>query len=368
MIQMNNLTAESPALREGILQAVRRVIESGRYVLDAEVAAFEKRWARACGVAHAVGVANGMDAIEIALRAMQIGPGDEVITTPMTAFATVLAVIRAGATPVLADIDAQTGLLGIDSARRCITSKTRAVLPVHLYGRLGAMDGWLALCRERGLALVEDCAQAHGASFDGKVAGSFGNVGAYSFYPTKNLGALGDAGALITNDGQIDERARCLRNYGQTTRFHHPETGLNSRLDEMQAAILSERLGELAEQTSKRRAIAGYYHANIESRHITLLAKPQQESSHAYHLFVVTCRSRDHLQHYLNGQGIQSHVHYPVPIHHQPSCRAIRRDGAGLPHSETHAGTCLSIPIHPYLSEGDLQTIVRALNRYAGPI
>ena len=206
-----------------MLDAAKRVIDSGWYVLGKEVEAFEEKWATACGVVHAVGVGNGMDAIEIALRALGIGHGDEVITTPMTAFATVLAIMRSGATPVLADIDPNTALLSHDSAERCISPRTRAVVLVHLYGQIRDMDAWEAFCNRHGISLVEDCAQAHLAQWKNRTAGSFGEIGAYSFYPTKNLGALGDAGILVTNNAKLAEAAGRLRNYGQSVRYHHPD-------------------------------------------------------------------------------------------------------------------------------------------------
>src|SRR5262245_29159120 len=233
MIPMNDFRAEPQEMREAMLGAARRVLVSGWYVLGSEVSKFESRWAATCGVARGVGVANGMDAIEIALRALGIGPGDEVITTPMTAFATVLAIYRAGAVPVLADIEPESGLLSLESAGRCLSARTRAVVLVHLYGQLRNIDQWQSFCAGHGIQLVEDCAQAHLASRHGKLAGSFGVAGAYSFYPTKNLGAPGDAGMLVTNDPGIADRAAILRNYGQSMRYHHPVLGLNSRLDEL---------------------------------------------------------------------------------------------------------------------------------------
>jgi dTDP-4-amino-4,6-dideoxygalactose transaminase len=242
VILMNDFKAEPAALREAMAGAATRVFGSGWYVLGQELKAFEQAWASACGTSHCLGVGNGMDAIELALRALDIGHGDEVVTTPMTAFATVLAVLRSGAQPVLADIDPSSGLLSPASVRRCIGARTRAVLPVHLYGQLRDMDAWMALHDETGLAVVEDCAQSHLARWRGRTAGSFGVAGAYSFYPTKNLGAIGDGGALVTNDEALAARVARLRNYGQSERYVHPELGLNSRLDELQAALLGERL------------------------------------------------------------------------------------------------------------------------------
>lgn len=366
MILMNDFKAEPPELRAAMLDATRRVLESGWYVLGNEVAAFEKQWAGACGVSHAVGVGNGMDAIEIALRAHDIGPGDEVITTPMTAFASVLAIIRAGATPVLADIEPQTALLSIQSVRRCITPRTKAVLLVHLYGQVRDMAAWVELCAQRDIALIEDCAQAHLATWHGKVAGSFGVAGAYSFYPTKNLGAAGDAGVLVTNDARIAERAGRLRNYGQSVRYHHPELGMNSRLDEIHAAMLSERLKWLPEFTARRRQIAMAYMDGIDTPLVRKPALPEQPSAHVYHLFVVTSDRRDALQAHLREQGIQSLIHYPVPMHKQEPCRSLTCDPQGVSNSERHAATCLSLPCHPQMSDDDINVVIAAVNSFRG--
>ncbi|HAO68135.1 MAG TPA: DegT/DnrJ/EryC1/StrS family aminotransferase, partial [Verrucomicrobiales bacterium] len=217
MILMNDFKAESKILKEDMLAAVSRVIDSGWYVLGHEVEAFEQVWSEVCGVSHAVGVGNGMDAIEIILRSLQIGPGDEVITTPMTAFATTLGIMRAGAIPVLADIDLETALLNQDSVVHCISPKTKAIILVHLYGQVRDMDAWLQLCESEDIYLIEDCAQSHLATWHGRVAGSFGKAGACSFYPTKNLGALGDGGSVITDDENLAEKAKQLRNYGQSS-------------------------------------------------------------------------------------------------------------------------------------------------------
>jgi len=317
-------------------------------------------------VKHAVGVGNGMDAIEIALRALDIGPGDEVITTPMTAFATVLAILRAGATPVLADIELQTALLSIQSVQRCITSRTKAVLLVHLYGEVRDMTAWVELCAQRDIALIEDCAQAHLATWHGKVAGSFGVAGAYSFYPTKNLGAAGDAGALVTNDARIAERVGRLRNYGQSVRYHHPELGMNSRLDEIHAAMLAERMKWLPEFTARRRQIAMAYMDGIDTPLIRKPALPEESSAHVYHLFVVTSDRRDDLQAHLLARQVQALIHYPIPIHHQEPCRNVARDPQGLVQSEVHALNCLSLPCHPQMSDGDIDVVISAVNSFQG--
>lgn len=364
MILMNDFGAEPAELRSAMKTAAARVVDSAHFILGKENAAFERRWAAACRMSHAVGVANGMDAIEIALRALRIGPGDEVITTPMTAFATVLAIHRAGAVPVLADVDPATALLCPDSVERCLTARTKAVIPVHLYGQIRNMDRWVSLCRGAGVALIEDCAQSHLAEIDGRVAGSFGAAGAYSFYPTKNLGALGDAGAVVTDDPALAELCAKLRNYGQSERYHHPELGLNSRLDEMQAAILAVRLDYLAGFTARRQAIAARYHDELNNDRVQLLSRPAAPGAHVYHLFVVTCDERDALQQHLKDEGVQALIHYPVLVSQQAPFRTLRRDPNGLGHSERHAATCLSLPCHPQMSDAQVSTVIEAVNRF----
>ncbi|MDA8602530.1 DegT/DnrJ/EryC1/StrS family aminotransferase [Gammaproteobacteria bacterium] len=363
---MNDFKAESPELKEQMLDAVARVIDSGWYVLGKEVEAFEHQWAKVCGVSCAIGTGNGMDAIEIALRSLDIGPGDEVITTPMTAFATVLAIIRAGAIPVLADIDVDTALLSRDSVSRCISSKTKAVVLVHLYGQVRDMNEWVQFCEWQHIHLLEDCAQSHLATWQERVAGNFGKVGAYSFYPTKNLGALGDGGALVTNDCELAERAKQLRNYGQRERYLHPKIGLNSRLDEIHAAMLQVRIKSLSEYTLRRQAIAYQYSHGIDHDRVNLLAAPQETAAHVYHLYVINCEQRDALQKHLESCEIQTLCHYPVPIHHQESCKNIRRDPEGLPRSEWHAKTCLTLPCHPQMSDEDVKLVLDAIDHFKG--
>lgn len=364
MILMNDFKAEPPELRDAMLRAVGRVLESGWYVLGNEVETFEKQWSGACGVAHGVGVGNGMDAIEIALRALDIGPGDEVITTPITAFATVLAILRAGAIPVLADIDLDSALLSLESAERCISPRTKAVVLVHLYGQVRNMNAWLAFCSRHAITLIEDCAQAHFAIWHGKVAGSFGTAGAYSFYPTKNLGAPGDAGMLLTQDKALAERASRLRNYGQSVRYHHPELGMNSRLDEVQAAMLTERLKWLPEFTTRRRQIANAYREGITNPLVRHLAEPEDSLAHVYHLFVITCTQRDLMQTHLRQNDVQSLIHYPIPVHHQEPCIEIIRDPNGLAKCDHHAATCLSLPCHPQMTDSDIDTVLSAVNSF----
>ncbi|MEO7336674.1 MAG: DegT/DnrJ/EryC1/StrS family aminotransferase [Caldimonas sp.] len=364
MIVMNDFKAEPAELRSAMAAAADRVFASGWYVLGKELQAFEQQWAAICGTAHCLGVGNGMDAIELALRALDIGPGSEVITTPMTAFATVLAILRAGAEPVLADIDPASGILSPASVERCLSERTRAVVLVHLYGQMRDMPNWVDLVRKAGVHLIEDCAQSHMARSDQGVAGSFGSAGAYSFYPTKNLGAIGDGGALVTQSDAIARRVARLRNYGQSERYVHPELGMNSRLDELQAALLSERLRWLEAFTERRRAIAHRYDETIDNPRIALLAPPQQPSAHVHHLYVVRCDERERLSRHMADAGVQTLIHYPVPVHRQAPCAALRRDPLGLAQAEAHAASCLSVPCHPQMSDADVGQVVAALGAF----
>lgn len=364
MILMNDFKAEPKKLIDSMLLAADRVIKSGSFILGKELQNFENEWAKTCGVSNAIGVGNGMDAIEIALRSLEIGPGDEVITTPMSAFATVLAIHRAGATPILADIDSETALLSIDSVKRCISKKTKAIILVHLYGQLSYMNKWLDFCNTENIFLIEDCAQAHLAVSNKKYAGTFGIAGAYSFYPTKNLSAFGDAGALITNDKMIKSKAIKLRNYGQSERYFHTELGMNSRLDEIHAAILLERLKWLNKFTERRKEIANIYHKEISNPNITLLKAPITPESHVYHLFVVTCPERDLLQEHLTENGVQTLIHYPVPFHFQNPLLSINRDPNGLQVCEEHSSKCLSLPCHPQMSDDDVGIVIDSVNSF----
>lgn len=364
MIAMNDFRREGEELLKAQLAAAERVFRSGWYVLGKEVQSFEAEWATWVGTAHAVGVGNGMDALEIGLRALGIGPGDEVVTTPMTAFATVLAVLRAGAIPVLADIDPDSGILDPDSVERCLSSRTKAVIVVHLYGRCAPLDRFEQMLGPRGIALIEDCAQAHGARWRGKGVGTVGAFAGWSFYPTKNLGAIGDAGALTTDDAALAAAAATLRNYGQSVRYHHPHVGLNSRLDELQAAILRERLPLLDGWIEARRRIAAALRVGIVNPLVRCLPAPEDPLEHAYHLFVVTCEQRDALAAHLKACGVDALAHYPIPVHFQEPCLELPRDPQGLARAELHARICLSLPCHPHLTSEEVETIVAAVNAF----
>ncbi|MFA6261314.1 MAG: DegT/DnrJ/EryC1/StrS family aminotransferase [Bacteroidia bacterium] len=362
-ILMNDFTREPEELLVAMEQAFSDVMRSGWYILGKRVESFESEWAQFCGTQFAVGVGNGLDAIEIMLRASGVGPGDEVITTSMTAFATVLGIIRAGATPVIADIYPENGLMSVESAERCVTGKTKAILLVHLYGQLGDMHAWKQFCEQHALLMFEDAAQAHGAQMGNKKAGTFGKAAAFSFYPTKNLGALGDAGMITTDDAEVYERSKRLRNYGQRNRYEHSDLGLNSRLDELQAALLSAKLRWLETFTRRRKEIAERYRAEITNQRIRLLEIPE-EGAHVFHLFAVRCDQRDLLQAHLAQHKIQSLIHYPIPIHQQSCNKGFKTDPSGLIHAEQFSATCLSVPCHPQLSESEIVKIIQVMNAF----
>jgi len=364
MILMNDFRARPLALRRQVLDAVESLMDTGNFILGDSVDRFEQMWAKACGVSCGVGVANGMDALEIVLRSLGIGAGDEVITTPVTAFATVNAIFRCGATPVFVDIDPESGLMCKDRVVEALTEETKAVILVHLYGYLKDMPEWVEICSSAGVYLIEDCAQSHLASSDGITAGGWGIAGAYSFYPTKNLGGLGDAGMVVTNDGELAGIAKALRNYGQTKQYEHSYIGLNSRLDEIQAGILEVHFHVLQADTERRKAIARTYRDNIRNENIKLLEKPLEESSHVYHLFVVLSGYRDALRDHLLKNRIQTGVHYPKPMHLQKASLDSTSINVALPDSERHCGECLSIPCSPHLTDNEVEKVVAALNSF----
>jgi dTDP-4-amino-4,6-dideoxygalactose transaminase len=361
---MNAFDQEPEDLVAAEVAAVERVIRSGWWVLGREVQEFEQEWATRVGATRAVGVANGLEALEIALAALGIGAGDEVVTTSMTAFATVLAVLRAGATPVLADIDPSTAMLDPSSVERCMSPRTKAILLVHLYGQAGPVIELGALAERAGVELIEDCAQAHGAMVGERQVGTFGAAAAWSFYPTKNLGAVGDAGAITTGRPELADRMAVLRNYGQTVRYVHGELGLNSRLDELQAAILRVRLGRLDDWTSARRAVAHRYSESIDNPEVELLPLPDDPRRHVHHLFVVRCGRRDELREHLVSLGVECLSHYPIPVHLQSPTRDLRRDPEGLACTESHAERCLSLPCHPLLTSAQVESVAEAVNAF----
>ena len=338
-------------------EAFGRVMRSGWFVLGPEVEAFEAEFARASATSHCVGVASGLDALTLVLRAWDIGPGDEVIVPANTYIATWLAVSHAGATPVPVEPDART--FNIDPARieAAIGPRTRAILPVHLYGQPADMAPIRAIAQRRGLRVLEDCAQAHGARYRGAPAGSLGDAGAFSFYPTKNLGAFGDAGAVTTNDGALAERLRRLRNYGSRVKYRNEEKGYNARLDELQAALLRVRLEYHEEWNQRRARIAQRYLAGLAG---TGYALPHviAEAQPAWHLFVIRTRERERVRARLEAGGVGTMIHYPVPAHLQPAYREMNLARGAFPITEAIHDEVLSLPIGPHLGDAQAAHVV----------
>ena len=344
-----------------IAAAIARVVASGWFVLGPEVEHFEAEFAAACGGAHGVGVGTGTDAITLILRALDIGPGDEVITPPLSAAYSALAVMMAGARPVFADIDPDRLTLDPAAVDAAVTTRTRAVLPVHLYGQPADMTAIMAVAARHNLAVVEDAAQAHLATSAGRPVGTMGVAGAFSFYPTKNLGALGDGGAVVTSDAALAARIKRLRNGGQTTRYHHEEAGANSRLDELQAAILRARLPYLRGWTARRRQIGAAYRAGLTAPDITVPA--QFDAGHVYHLFPVLTTHRAGAQAHLTARGVETLIHYPVPIPRQPALRST--DPRQCPVADRVCSEIFSLPMYPSLTDADVATVVEAVNAFA---
>lgn len=357
-IRFNALTPgeDAPAV-DG---AVRRVIDRGWFILGPEVEGFERELAAVMGTAHAVAVGSGTDALALTLRALGIGPGDEVITSPLSAAFSALAVVMAGARPVFADIDPDRLTIDPQAVDAAITPRTRAVMPVHLYGQPADMGAIADIAGRHGLHVVEDACQAHLATCNGRPAGSIGIAGAFSFYPTKNLGALGDGGAIVTSNQVLADRVRRIRNGGQTTRYHHAELGVNSRLDEMQAAILRARLPLLAGWTARRRALAARYRRELAGSSVRV--PPEMDAGHVYHLFPILSDRRAALQAHLSRAGVETLIHYPVPIPRQPALAA--EHPAPCPIADRVCDQVLSLPLYPSLSESDVSAVAAAVQAF----
>lgn len=346
--------------RDAIREAIDRVLERGWFILGPEVSAFEAEFAAASGARYAIGVGTGTDAIALTLRALGLRAGDEVITAPVSAAFSALAIVMAGARPVFADIDPVRLTLDPAAAAAAVTSRTAAVLPVHLYGQSADMPAIMAMARRHNLAVVEDACQAHLATSAGQPVGTVGAAGAFSFYPTKNLGALGDGGAVITNDEALAGRLKRMRNGGQTSQYHHAEFGVNSRLDEMQAAILRARLPGLAGATTRRRQLAARYRAGLAGAPVAV--PPECDSGHVYHLFPVRAADRDGLRRHLDAEGIGSLVHYPIPLSRQPAFADLH--SPVCPVADRLCADVCSLPLHPQLTDEDIDRVASAVQAW----
>ncbi len=352
---------EYTLLSKDIKKAIADVLDSGLYVLGPQVSAFEKEFAHYANRKYAIGVGNGTEALFLALQAFKIGKGDEVITSPFTAAYTAFSIIYSGATPVFVDIDPDTFNLDTCQLERAVTRRTKAIIPVHLFGQACDIAGVIKVARRHNLKVIEDCCQAHGAKVGGRMVGTFGDIACYSFYPTKNLGAIGDGGAVVTNDKLVAEKISMLHNGHQTTKYYHTAVGYNSRLDEMQAAILRIKLRQLDKFIQKRQTIAQWYNQEINNPKIK---KPviQGNRRHVFHLYVIQTQQRDALQKQLAAAGIITQVHYPWPLHKLPAFKFLRRR-YHLPISERLSRQSLSLPMYPGLTQTDVKRICTIINQ-----
>jgi len=344
--------------------AVMRVLDRGRYILGEEVKAFENEFAAYIGVAHGIGVASGTQGLQLALTACGIGAGDEVITVSHTAVATVAAIEQAGASPVMVDIEPHFFTIDPRKITTVITSRTKAIIPVHLYGQPADLNPILEIAGTYELRVIEDCSQAHGATYKGKRVGSYGDMACFSFYPTKNLGALGDGGMIVTDQPELAHRAGLLREYGWEKRHISTLPGWNSRLDEVQAAILRIKLGYLEQDNDARVRIANMYRDGL-SGYGMHLPRCRQNASHVYHLYVVRTPRRDALRQHLKNKGIAALIHYPVPVHMHPAYRDRLAGRENLMETERAAPELLSLPVYPQLSKTEVQTVLEAVRTFA---
>lgn len=362
MILGSNPGVQYKAYRDGIDSAIKKVLESGWYILGEEVELFEKEFSGYIGVSFGIGVASGTEAIQIALRACDIGLGDEVVTVSHTAVATVAAIELTGAKPVMVDIEPGYFTLDPSKIQSAVNARTKAIIPVHLYGQPANMPAVLEIARKNDLRVIEDCAQAHGAMYKDKRVGSYGDMACFSFYPTKNLGAIGDGGMVVTNDRQLADSAMLLRQYGWEERYVSRLTGMNSRLDELQAAVLRVKLAHLDELNSKRIDLAQQYHSGLKDSAF-VLPRPREDSIHVYHLFVVLCEKRDELMSFLKEKGVGTAIHYPLPVHMQPAYRETTGYG-DLVVTESISKKILSLPMYPELKSSEAVFVIDTIKEF----
>jgi dTDP-4-amino-4,6-dideoxygalactose transaminase len=361
-IPLVDLKAQHAEIAEEVALGFSQVMADAAFILGPAVRQFEEAFARFCGVPHCIGVGNGTDAIELMLRVHNIGPGDEVLLPAQTFIATALAVLRAGARPVLVDCE-EHFLIDPDKLEAAMSPRTRAVIPVHLFGQMADMKALKQIADRRGLPLLEDAAQAHGAQQDGHAAGGFGIAAAFSFYPGKNLGAYGDAGAVTTTSKEIAARLRKLRNWGSESKYHHPEIGFNSRLDTLQAVVLSAKLARLAGWNEARRRLATNYHRLLAGMAAVETPRVVPGNEHIWHLYVIRLPRRDHVLEHLQAHGIGAGIHYPTPLHLQGALRHLGYREGDFPRAEKAAGEILSLPMYPHLTEPQQERIVECLRQ-----
>ena len=355
---MVDLKREYNLLKDDIDKAVNDVLDSGNFILGNTLKLFEKEFASYCGTRFGIGVASGTDALHLSLKAIGINQGDEVITVPNTASATVLSIMFTGARPVLVDVD-ETCCINVEKIEKAITDKTKAIIPVHLYGQPCSMKEIMEIANEHDLEVIEDCCQAHGAEYQGKKVGSFGRIGCFSFYPTKNLGAYGDGGIVVTNDEELADRIRLLREYGWKLRDDSTMVGYNSRLDELQAAILRVKLKYLEEWNENRRRIATLYDKLLNVK----IPVKKDDRKHVYHLYVISIKSRDEIKKSLLSRGIMTGIHYRIPIHLQNAFSSLGYKIGDFSVTEKNSEEILSIPIFPELTEKEAENVAQSINK-----
>lgn len=362
MIKFLDLHKINERFRDEMDAATKRVLDSGWYLLGKEVETFEKNFAAYCGVKHCIGVANGLDALNLIIKAYGFGPGDEIIVPANTYIATVLAVSENGATPVLVEPDWQTRLIDAEKIEAAISPKTKAIMIVHLYGRAMEMTKVWELAKKYNLKVIEDSAQSHGAYFEGNRCGNLGDASGFSFYPGKNLGCLGDGGCVTTNDDELATKIRAIRNYGSDYKYHHIYKGTNSRLDEIQAAWLDVKLPHLDADNEKRRVIAERYCAEIKNPLIELPAIPANREGHVWNVFAVTCKERNRLQKHLEDNGIQTNIHYPTPPHKQGAYAELSH--LSFPITERMHDEIISLPMSPVMTDEEVVEVIRIINGF----
>jgi dTDP-3-amino-3,4,6-trideoxy-alpha-D-glucose transaminase len=359
-IPLVRLDNADQALMEELLETVRRVAEKGTFTLGPEVEAFEAEYAEYCGAGHAIGVSSGTEALALVLRSLDVGPGDEVIVPANSFIATAEAVSLVGATPCFVDVCPRTALITAEEVAAAIGPMTRAVIPVHLYGRTLDLDPILALARDRGVAVIEDACQAHGALLHGQRAGSLGDAGCFSFYPAKNLGAWGDGGAVVTSDARLADRIRLLRAHGERSRYHHEVIGTTARLDALQAAILRVKLRRLDEWNERRRRVGAAMNDALRDSPVTPPPPADRGGDHVFHQYVVQSEDRDRLREHLAAAGVATAIHYPIPVHRTPAY-AANSSHPGLPVIERLAERIVSLPMHPAMSEAEIAQVAAAV-------
>ncbi len=362
MILFNDFSLETKSLKKEINDAIQKVLDSGWFILGKELKAFEYNFANYIGSRFCVGVASGTEAIALALMAHDIGENDEVITTNLTAFPTITGILQSGAKPVVVDIFSSTGLIDYQKIQAKITTHTKAVIPVHLYGQSCNLDEIREIAAKNDLVLIEDCAQSTGATFKNRKCGSIGDAGAFSFYPTKNLGAYGDGGVITTNNEEIYSRLLAMRNYGQTKRYYHDTAGINSRLDELQAAILNVKLKFLDQWNSERQEIAQTYRNQLQT---VQCLDVENYGNPVNHLFVVKSQNRDHLLEFLEMNEIQAFIHYPIPANRQKAFEGQKNEI--MENSDNFADSILSLPIYPGLTKQNINRIIHTVNEFQSP-